>query len=147
MRVQSIFVENYRPFKVLEEMRLGPLATIVGQNDVGKSNILRALQLFFESKPKIEDSDVYDGANSDDDIVIEEITIEIELVVLDREPRHRANRLFLVYISAKQLCLGFLDKLHFLYHANNDNQCYYEPNCLTCWLKQAFYAVYKRLQK
>ena len=71
MRVQSIFVENYRPFKVLEEMRLGPLATIVGQNDVGKSNILRALQLFFESKPKIEDSDVYDGANSDDDIVIE----------------------------------------------------------------------------
>jgi AAA15 family ATPase/GTPase len=41
MRVQSIFVENYGPFKVLEEMRLGPLATIVGQNDVGKSNISR----------------------------------------------------------------------------------------------------------
>jgi predicted ATP-dependent endonuclease of OLD family len=70
MRIHSILIKNYRPF-ALEEVRLGPLATIVGQNDVGKSNILRALQLFFEDKPKIEDCDVHDSANPDDDIVIE----------------------------------------------------------------------------
>jgi len=71
MRVHSILVKNYRPFADLEEMRLGPLATIVGQNDVGKSNLLRALQLFFESRPKIEESDVHDGANLADDVMIE----------------------------------------------------------------------------
>ncbi len=71
MRIHSILVKNYRPFAVLQEVRLGSLATIVGQNDAGKSNILRALQLFFEDKPKIEDSDVHDGAKLDDDVLIE----------------------------------------------------------------------------
>jgi len=32
MRTHSITVKNYRPFKVLEDMRLGQLATIVGKN-------------------------------------------------------------------------------------------------------------------
>lgn len=71
MRVHSVLAENYGPFAVLEEVRLGPLATIVGQNDAGKSNILRALQLFFESRPKIQESDVHDGANPAADVVIE----------------------------------------------------------------------------
>jgi len=53
MRIHSILAKNYGPFAVLEEGRLGPLATIVGQNDAGKSSILRALQLFFESRPKM----------------------------------------------------------------------------------------------
>jgi len=70
MRIHSILIKNYRPFALLEEMRLGPLATIVGQNDVGKSNILRALQLFFE-KASLEERDVYDGAGLDDEVVIE----------------------------------------------------------------------------
>ena len=71
MRVHSILAKNYRPFATLEEMRLGSLATIVGQNDAGKSNILRALQLFFETKPKIEEGDVHDGASPDDDVMVE----------------------------------------------------------------------------
>ena len=33
MRIYSISIRNYRPFKVLGETRLGPLATIVGKND------------------------------------------------------------------------------------------------------------------
>lgn len=71
MRVHSISVRNYGPFDILEEVRLGPLATIVGQNDVGKSTILRALRLFFEQRPKIEESDVYYGADQNDDVIIE----------------------------------------------------------------------------
>ena len=70
MRIHSVKVKNYGPFSVLEEMLLGPLATIVGQNDVGKSNILKALQLFFEGR-KIEQDDVHDGAASDEDVIIE----------------------------------------------------------------------------
>ena len=71
MRIHSIKARNYGPFSELQEMRLGPLATIVGQNDVGKSNILRALRLFFEERPKIESSDVHDNAAPEGDIVIE----------------------------------------------------------------------------
>lgn len=71
MRVHSIRAENYRPFAVLEEVRLGPLATIVGQNDAGKSNILRALRLFFEDRPKIDERDVHDRADPGENVVIE----------------------------------------------------------------------------
>ncbi len=70
MRVHSILAQNYGPFMVLEEVRLGPLATIIGQNDTGKSNILKALQLFFENR-KIDQGDVHNGAGPTDDVVIE----------------------------------------------------------------------------
>jgi len=70
MRIHSIKAINYGPFAILDEMKLGPLATIVGQNDIGKSNILRAIQTFFDDR-KIENGDVYKGARSTDDVVIE----------------------------------------------------------------------------
>ena len=71
MRIHSITINNYRPFKVLEDVRLGQLATIVGKNDTGKSSILRAIQLFFEKRPKIDPSDVHDNAAPNEDVVIE----------------------------------------------------------------------------
>jgi len=70
VRIYSICAKNYGPFGTLEKVILGPLATIIGQNDVGKSNILRALQLFFEGR-KIETDDVHDGAPPDEDVMIE----------------------------------------------------------------------------
>jgi len=71
MRIHSITVNNYRPFKVLEDVRLGQLTTMVGKNDTGKSSILRAIQLFFEKKPKIDPSDVHDNAAPNEDVMIE----------------------------------------------------------------------------
>jgi len=71
MRIHSISIKNFGPFKELHETRLGSLATIVGKNDVGKSSILRAIKLFFEDRPKIELEDVHDGAGPDEDVVIE----------------------------------------------------------------------------
>ena len=70
MKVHSVRALNYGPFATLEEVRLGSLATIVGQNDSGKSNILRALQLFFEDR-KIEEDDVHIGASLTDDVNLE----------------------------------------------------------------------------
>jgi len=71
MRIHSISIKNFGPFKELRETHLGSLATIVGKNDVGKSSILRAIKLFFEDRPKIELEDVHDGADPDEDVVIE----------------------------------------------------------------------------
>lgn len=71
MRVHSILARNYRPFAILEEVRLGPLATIVGQNDVGKSSILRALDMFIRGGTDIGDRDVHNGAAPNDVVTIE----------------------------------------------------------------------------
>lgn len=72
MRVHSIRAKNYRPFAVLEEIKFGKLATIIGQNDAGKSNILNALQLFFKKgKANIDEIDVHSGAEAGDDVEIE----------------------------------------------------------------------------
>lgn len=71
MRIHSITINNYRPFKVLKDVRLGQLATIVGKNDTGKSSILRAIQLFFEKRPKIDPTDIHDNAAPNEDVVIE----------------------------------------------------------------------------
>jgi len=71
MKIHSVLIENFRPFKKLKEMRTGPLATIVGKNDVGKSNILRALKVFFAEKPTIDESDVHSGSDTGANIMIE----------------------------------------------------------------------------
>lgn len=71
MRIHSIIIKNFRPFAKLEETRLGPLATIVGKNDVGKSNILRALELFLKSNPKISEDDFHKGADEGENLEIE----------------------------------------------------------------------------
>jgi len=71
VRIHDITIRNYRPFKVLEKTALGQLTTLVGKNDAGKSSILRAIQLLFEDKPRIEIEDIHDGANPNEDMVIE----------------------------------------------------------------------------
>jgi energy-coupling factor transporter ATP-binding protein EcfA2 len=70
MKVYSIKAINFGPFALLEEVKLGSLATIVGKNDAGKSNILRALQFFFE-KQKIEIADIHNGASDTENVVLE----------------------------------------------------------------------------
>lgn len=53
--IKSIHVENFRSIKSIDA-NLSQLAIFVGRNDCGKSNILRALNLFFngETNPGVE---------------------------------------------------------------------------------------------
>jgi hypothetical protein len=44
-------VLNYRSLKRVEHVPLGDIAVIVGKNDVGKSNFLNALEIFFNGGP------------------------------------------------------------------------------------------------
>lgn len=69
MNVYSILARNYGPFAILEEIRLGSLATIIGQNDAGKSYILKALQTFLDDKVKMQPRDIYDRAEEDEVII------------------------------------------------------------------------------
>lgn len=71
MQINSIIVKNFRPFKELQETKLGQMATIVGKNDAGKSSVLQAIDLFLDSKPEIEQDDFHDTATKDENIIIE----------------------------------------------------------------------------
>lgn len=61
MRVHSIRLTNFGPFRSLEEFRFGQLSTIIGRNDTGKSHIIRALQIFLNDE-YITKEDIYNGA-------------------------------------------------------------------------------------
>ncbi|HEX6123260.1 MAG TPA: AAA family ATPase [Ktedonobacterales bacterium] len=70
MRIHSVRIENYGPFQRLDEVELGWLATIIGQNDAGKSHILHALQLFLHDG-KLAPEDIHHSAGAHEMVVIE----------------------------------------------------------------------------
>ncbi len=70
MRITGIRIENFGPFETLEEIKVGNLATFIGRNDVGKSNILKALDIFFD-KSKMSILNVCLTSPDNTDIIIE----------------------------------------------------------------------------
>lgn len=49
MRLQSIILENFRAYKEKITIEIGDLTAFIGKNDYGKSTILEALEIFFNS--------------------------------------------------------------------------------------------------
>ena len=70
MRIASLRIENYGPFASLDEIRCGQLTTLVGQNDAGKSHVLRALRLFFEDG-RLSADDIHFGARPGASVLVE----------------------------------------------------------------------------
>src|SRR6266478_6458447 len=65
MRISHISIQNFRNFHSLE-VDLGPHAVIVGENKIGKSNLLHALRLVLDpslpdSARQLRDEDFWDG--------------------------------------------------------------------------------------
>lgn len=59
MKLRKIKIENFRGYKE-NEIKLSDLNVIIGKNDVGKSTMLDALNVFFENeKPLENDTNVY----------------------------------------------------------------------------------------
>ena len=46
MKIKKIIIDNYRGINVPTEINLHDFTCIVGKNDVGKSTILKALDIF-----------------------------------------------------------------------------------------------------
>jgi len=46
MRITKLTIQNYRSIKGIKDLRIEPLQAFVGENNAGKSNILRALDCF-----------------------------------------------------------------------------------------------------
>ena len=70
MRLRKFFLKNFRSYKTATTIDVTDLTAFIGKNDIGKSTILEALEIFFNNTlVKIDASDVCVHA-SDTDIVI-----------------------------------------------------------------------------
>ncbi len=73
MRLEAITLKNFRAFQEETTIRVGNLTSIIGRNDVGKSSVLEALEIFFNNEVvKIDPGDL--NVHTDGDTV--EITCE-----------------------------------------------------------------------
>lgn len=59
MRIHDLSIRNFRGIKELTNLKIGDINSFVGKNDSGKSNILKALELFFSEK--LDTHDIYKG--------------------------------------------------------------------------------------
>lgn len=63
MKLIKVKIENFRGYKN-SEIELSKLSVIIGKNDVGKSTLLDALNIFFENEKLVEnDANVYSESN------------------------------------------------------------------------------------
>lgn len=65
LHISKVVIKNYRNFKEVD-VRLAHKQVIIGENNVGKTNFLRALQLvldpsFSDEDRYLDESDFYDG--------------------------------------------------------------------------------------
>ena len=49
MRLARLSIQNFRSIKNIEELRVEPLQGFVGENNAGKSNILKAIDCFLST--------------------------------------------------------------------------------------------------
>jgi len=69
LRLASFSIKNFRSIESVTEVSLEKLLVLIGRNNAGKSNILKALDIFFNSsKPKVSDIPYF--ASKDDIISI-----------------------------------------------------------------------------
>lgn len=64
MKLEAVSVKNFRCYRQEISAAFGDLTTFVGKNDIGKSSILEALEIFFNNETvKIEqgDANIYSG--------------------------------------------------------------------------------------
>lgn len=55
MKLDKVKIKNFRSYSNETEIRIGDLNVLIGKNDIGKSTVLEALDIFFNSKPDKND--------------------------------------------------------------------------------------------
>lgn len=82
MKISKIRIKNFRGYKETNEINTENLTTIVGKNDIGKSSILEALDIFFNKSKgviKLDKDDVNKDCALEGDTIIEIAVIFEEL--------------------------------------------------------------------
>lgn len=85
MKITQLRIQNYRSIVDTGEMRIEPFQAFVGENNAGKSNILRAIQVFLTSGAGgVNEKDYFDVSNP--------IIITITFSDLSEQERRRLKR-------------------------------------------------------
>ena len=64
MQIKTVSVKNFGPLKDVT-IPCDPLTVLVGQNGVGKSTLLRALHIFYNTAINVDERDFYNGEFGD----------------------------------------------------------------------------------
>jgi putative ATP-dependent endonuclease of OLD family len=91
MLVKTLKVKNFRCVKD-ETLHCEILTALVGPNGSGKSTFLKALQLFYDSSPRIDHRDFYD----------EDVTQSIEIALTFSDLGPKAIELFSNYLEGEE---------------------------------------------
>lgn len=105
MRLTKIRVQNYKSFIDSGEIRLEQVQALVGENNAGKSNLLRAIEWFLSAGTGgVAGEDVPDKANS--------MTVEAEFSDLTQQERKQLRRYLLgeKLVIRKELRVGTDEK-------------------------------------
>ena len=74
MKIDSMKIKNFRGYKDETEIKLNDLTVLVGKNDIGKSTILEALDIFFNDGKgviKLDKTDVNVKSRTEENLDIE----------------------------------------------------------------------------
>lgn len=122
MKIYDISITNFRGIKSLQNLKVGDINSFVGKNDSGKSNILKALDTFFNEK--FSSNDVFKGILDNEKT---EITIRFDMahainpLALDRDGKIKLKKIF-SFSSAGKLVKE-------LYYTCNDINIEQYSNC------------------
>lgn len=95
MKIYDISIINFRGIKSLQNLKVGDVNSFVGKNDSGKSNILKALDAFFNDK--FNSNDVFKGILEDEKTMITirfDTSFPINALALDRDGKIKLKKVF-----------------------------------------------------
>lgn len=80
MELKTLRLKNFRSFSDMTEINVSNLNVIIGRNDVGKSSILEALDIFFNGKPDKNDLSIdHDNSQIEITCIFDDLPDEIIL--------------------------------------------------------------------
>ncbi|MEJ1223964.1 ATP-dependent nuclease [Sediminicola sp. 1XM1-17] len=102
MKIFDITIKNFRGISELQRLKVGEINSFVGKNDSGKSNILKALNTFFNER--FEHNDVFKGIQEGQktEIILRfEPNEEVNSLALDSDGKIHLKKIFEFNSSGK----------------------------------------------
>ena len=107
MKIDSIKLKNFRGYRAETEIKFNDLTVFVGKNDMGKSTILEALDIFFNDgkgiiKLEKDDANIHESKNGNTDITITVCFSELpEKIIIDSTAETSLQNEFMLNINGQ----------------------------------------------
>lgn len=117
MKLKRLYIEQFRCYQEQIVVDLDDLTTFIGKNDIGKSTIMEALEIFFNNETvKINPSDLNNKAINGNVVISCEFTDLPEKLILDVDAETDLASEYLLTIEGTLLVKKFLIVAKRLHH-------------------------------